>query len=359
MKKKVLVVASTSDHLITFHKPYISELKKTCDVFTMAKDTNQKFADFNIDFQKKIVSFKHFSIIKSIRKVLQEQQFDVIFLNTSLAAILVRLAVKGMKNKPKVINIVHGYLFGEKSSFVKRTVFLAIEKWVRKVTSNIVVMNNEDYDIATKHKLCTGKVFKINGMGINERFKSRAKSNTGVEDELVFSFIGELSDRKNQMFLIKFIKELEKYDINAKLNLIGDGGYKTKLEDYVKKQKLENKVNMIGYVNDIESYVNSSNYYICASKIEGLPFNILEAMFAGSVVFSSDIKGAVDLIEDLENGVLFKLNDMNDLINKFRLVKNNLELQEKIRKNATETAKKYLFSEVFNENTKLFIDLLN
>ncbi len=359
MKKKVLVVASTSDHLITFHKPYISELKKTCDVFTMAKDTNQKFADFNIDFQKKIVSFKHFSIIKSIRKVLQEQQFDVIFLNTSLAAILVRLAVKSMKNKPKVINIVHGYLFGEKSGFVKRKAFLAIEKWVRKVTSNIVVMNDEDYDIATKHKLCTGKVFKINGMGINERFKSRAKSNTGVEDELVFSFIGELSDRKNQMFLIKFIKELEKYDINAKLNLIGDGGYKTKLEDYVKKQKLENKVNMIGYVNDIESYVNSSNYYICASKIEGLPFNILEAMFAGSVVFSSDIKGAVDLIEDLENGVLFKLNDMNDLINKFRLVKNNLELQEKIRKNATETAKKYLFSEVFDENTKLFIDLLN
>ncbi len=358
MKKKVLVVASTSDHLITFHKPYIAKLQETCDVFTMAKDRDEKYADFNVNFKKRVLSFGHFKTIKQIKKILEEQKFDAVFLNTSLAAILVRLAVKKLKVKPKIVNIVHGYLFGEKTCVLKRWGYLQIEKLVRKQTDNIIVMNQEDFDIVSKHNLCKNEVFKINGMGINDRFKTLAKQNTGVEDEVEFSFIGELSKRKNQKFLIKFIKYLEKFDINAKLNLIGEGDLNKKLHNIVKRKKLENKVKFLGYVKDIEQYVNNSNYYICASKIEGLPFNILEAMFAGSVVFSSDIKGAVDLIDDLENGILFKLNDMDDLVNKFRLVKNNLTLQQKIRKNAVLTAKKYLFSEVFDDNIKLFESLI-
>ena len=137
MRKKVLVVASTSDHLITFHIPYINELKKTCDVYTMGRDTDVAFADFNVPFQKKIVSLNNLKVVKQIKQILIKEQFDVIFLNTTLAAFFVRLAIKGLKNKPRVINIAHGYLFGEKSSFVKRFVYLAAEKFVRKETTNI------------------------------------------------------------------------------------------------------------------------------------------------------------------------------------------------------------------------------
>lgn len=360
MKKKVLVVASTSDHLMNFHVPYIEELKKTCDVLTMAKDNGVKFADFDISFEKKILSFSHYKVVKQIRNILKEHNFDVVFLNTSLAAFIVRYAIKGLKKKPRVVNIVHGYLFGEKSCFIKRMAYLLAEKVCRKVTDNIVVMNNEDYDIAKKYKLCKGEVYKIMGMGINgDRFKSSAKKNRGNEEEITFSFIGELSTRKNQMFLLKFIRDLKKFNINAKLNLIGDGFLKNKIVKRIKKYGIEDQVVMVGYIQNIEEYINKSNYYICASKIEGLPFNILEAMFAGSVVFSSDIKGTVDLIDDLENGVLFKLNDMDDLINKFRLVKNNITLQNKLRKNAAVTAKKYLLAEVFEGNAKLFKELVD
>lgn len=360
MKKKVLVVASTSDHLRTFHIPYIEKLKETCDVFTMSKDTNEKFADFNINFQKKILSFKNFKIIGEIKKILKQEQFDVVFLNTSLAAFFVRMAIKGLKNKPRVVNIVHGYLFGEKTNYCKKMAFLSAEKFVRKQTTNIVVMNDEDYDIVKDNKLCTGEVYKIQGMGINgNRFSKKPIKNTGLEEEINFSFIGELSSRKNQSFLIEFVKELEKFGINAKLNLLGEGAQKEKLEKKIKRLGLQNKVKLIGFVDDIEKFINKSNYYICASKIEGLPFNILEAMFAGSVIFSSDIKGTVDLIKDFENGVLFELGNMSDLVNKFRLVKNNLTLQEKLRKNAKKTAEKYLLSEVFDENMKLFEKLVN
>ena len=79
---------------------------------------------------------------------------------------------------------------------------------------------------------------------------------------------------------------------------------------------------------------------------------------AGKVVFSADIKGAVDVISDLENGVLYKFGNLDSFVSKFRLVKNNLKLQEEIKKNAILTSKKYELGRVFSNNIILFEKLI-
>lgn len=355
MGKKILFVASTSDHLINFHIPYMEELKKENEVYTMAKDCEVSFADFNLNFEKKVLSCKNFRNVKKIKKILEENEFDIVVCNTTLASFFVRLAVKKLQKKPYVVNIVHGYLFGKNTKCLYKKALLSAEKMVKKVTNKIIVMNDEDYDIATINNLSNGEVVKIDGMGIDgTRFDKKANAKDNNCKEITFSFVGELSTRKNQKFLIEFIKNLEKFDIDAKLNLIGEGSLKPKLEKLIKKLKLQDKVFLLGYDKNIQNYFNASNYYICASTIEGLPFNILEAMFAGAVVFSSDAKGNVDLVDDLESGVLFETNNMSDLISKFRLVKNNLTLQEKLRENAKKTAQKYLISNVFDANMDIF-----
>lgn len=361
MKKKILIVASTSDHLMNFHMPYIKKLKENYVVKTMAKDTNKKFADFNINFEKKVVSFKMFKVVKEIRKILKEEEFDVVFTNTTLASFWVRYAVKSLKKKPKVINVVHGYLFDERTPWLKKLVFLTAEKFVKNVTDDIIVMNNEDEDIATKHKLCKNNVVKIAGMGIDgARFsKEQVSENFNSGNNYEISFIGELSKRKNQKFLIEFVKQIEKYDINIKLTLIGDGNEKKKLQKIVKNKKLSDKVVFHGYDNNIQKHLQNSDYYITGSRIEGLPFNVLEAMHVGCVIFASDIKGNVDLIDDLENGILFRCGDVKNLIEKFRLIKNNKQLQEKIREKALKDSQKYLLENIFEENIQIFTGLIN
>lgn len=361
MKKKILIVASTSDHLMNFHMPYIKKLKENYIVKTMAKDTNKKFADFNINFEKKVISFKMIKVVKEIRRILKKEEFDVVFTNTTLASFWVRYAMKGLKKKPKVVNVVHGYLFDERTSWLKKFAFLTAEKFVKNVTDDIIVMNNEDEDIAINHKLCKNKVIKIAGMGIDgTRFSKENISetfNTGNNYEI--SFIGELSKRKNQKFLIEFVKQIKKYDINIKLTLIGDGNEKKKLQKIVKNKKLSDSVVFHGYDNKIQKHLQSSDYYITGSRIEGLPFNVLEAMYAGCVIFASDIKGNVDLIEDLENGILFRCGDVRNLIEKFRLIKNNKQLQEKIRERAQKDSQKYLLENIFEENIQIFTGLIN
>ena len=354
--KKVLFVASTSNHLVTFHKPYINKLREKYEVKTMAKDENYNFADFDIDFTKRIFSKRHFKTINQIVEILKQEQFDAIILNTALAAFLVRQALKRIKNRPLVINIVHGYFFSEKMNPIAKLFYKWAEKSGRNQTDYILVMNDEDYDLAIKNKLCKKQVFKINGMGIDQdRFaKDYKEVKFSSVSEPKFVFIGELSKRKNQAFLIKFIKKLKSHEINATLKLIGEGNYRKKLEKIIKKLNLENQVKLVGYDKNIRKYLIEADYYICASVIEGLPFNIVEAMYAGCVILSSDIKGSVDVIKDYETGILYKLDDLDDLIFKFRLLNNSLQLKMKLSENAKKSVEKYLLKNVFDEN----IDIL-
>ena len=149
-------------HINNFHMPYIEALRaEGHEVFIMARGEE---ADFDIPFEKKTVSRKNLALRKQIRTIVKLNKFDVIVLNTALAAFYIRLALP-KKKRPRVVNIVHGYLFGSNTGFIKRNVFLFCEKITKSKTDSIIVMNREDFRIAKNFDLSLGRVRSSLGMG--------------------------------------------------------------------------------------------------------------------------------------------------------------------------------------------------
>ena len=284
---KILIVASTTVHIKNFHIPYIEEMKKRGHtVLVMA---NGEGADFNIPFKKRTLSLKNLFLTSKIKKIIKKERFDRILLHTTLAAFYVRLALKGMKNRPYVINTVHGYLFSENSSSLKRKVYLSCERLLKKQTDVIVTMNQQDYKIATENKLCLGNVYNTNGMGVKKMPRGTYKPS---DDMLRLTFVGEISRRKNQIFLVNALKLLP----NATLTLVGDGDERRSLESFAKKNGLSDRLKITGFTSEKQAYFESTDIYVSASSIEGLPFNIMEAMCFGLPIVASDIKGQRDLL---------------------------------------------------------------
>ena len=159
---KILYAASTASHISKFHIPYIEKLRaEGHTVMTMGKGEG---ADFDIPFVKKTLSLKNLLLCRKIKRIIKDEKFDAIILNTTLAAFYIRLAIP-KKNRPKVVNIVHGYLFTSDGGGLKRKVYLFCEKLLAKKTDTVLVMNSDDMKIATENRLAAGEVKMTRGMG--------------------------------------------------------------------------------------------------------------------------------------------------------------------------------------------------
>ena len=302
---KILIAASNMVHINNFHRPYIEELIKTGhDVRVMASGEG---ADFDIGFKKCTFSVKNLILSLKIRRIIKREKFDVIYLNTTLAAFFIRLAILGMKKRPYVINTVHGYLFDRNTNFIKRKIYLLCEKAVKNVTDDIVVMNEEDLEIATSNRLCLGGVYKINGMGVDFERKKAEKA-VKKDGKINLVFVGEMSKRKNQIFLVRAMKKLPD---NFTLTLVGDGRERKTAEKYIRKNSLFERVRITGFTSDVYRYLSEADIYVSASHTEGLPFNIVEAMLQGLPIVASNVKGQRDL---LPNGCLYEYGNEEEYI---------------------------------------------
>ena len=346
-KGKILYAASSMFHINNFHLGYINKLREDgYRVLTLARGEE---ADFNIPFEKKFFSASNRACRAKIKKILSNGQFDAIILNTSLAAFHIRLCLPE-KNRPRVINIVHGYLFSNNIPRIKSRMLLACERHLAGRTDVIITMNAEDSKTAVSKKLARS-VKQSLGMGATvTALKTPAneiRNREHGDGKFVMTFVGELSSRKNQRFLILAMNRIKEKIPEAVLWLVGTGAAEASLRSLAGEVDLSDSIRFLGHRDDVCDIMRSTDLYVSASTIEGMPFNIIEALGTGAKVLASDVKGHRDIIKDGVNGYLFKYGSMRDFVNKVIKIRNG-ELTVN-REEALKTYKHYSYSEVFDE----------
>lgn len=356
--KKILFSASTLSHIENFHIPYLEQFKKQGYIIHIIGKPNNKsiipYVDkiIPISFEKNMFSIKNLIISFQIAKIVKTENYDIIILHTTLAAFFTRLGIMLSFKKPKlVINTVHGYLFDNKSSLLKKTIMLLAEKFTKCITNTIIVMNSEDYDIATKHKLYKDNLYTIDGMGIHlssfppVSFDDKTilrKELSFKQEDFLLVYVAEFSKRKNQRFLISSMKKLISDGLtNIKLVLLGDGLLLDELKDYTKELDIINNVVFTGYTKDTCTYYQLSDLCVSSSRSEGLPFNIMEAMSVGLPIIASKVKGHSDLVIPNENGFLFEYDDIDEFCSYIKTIYENKNLLSKMSFKSQELSKRY------------------
>lgn len=129
--------------------------------------------------------------------------------------------------------------------------------------------------------------------------------------------------KKGQDLLIKAVEQCRRAGLNVKATLMG-GVYEYSQSSF---EELRQMVNNAGLESDVEFLVNrtdvpevlkQADLFVLASRYEGLGLVVLEAMAAGVPVIASNIDGPAELIQDGQNGLLFKTNDAESLFEKIR-----------------------------------------
>lgn len=155
-------------------------------------------------------------------------------------------------------------------------------------------------------------------------------------------FLGRLVERKGAMFLLKAFSNLAQQLPDAKLIVAGDGPERNRLEDYVRKSKLEQSIIFKGFIDEKEkaSLLNSADI-ACFPALYGESFGIvlIEAMAAGAgVVIGGDNLGYRSV---LDSDMLINPRDTTSFANCLRQVLSNPELATNLHERQQAKVKQY------------------
>ena len=335
--KKVLFTATVvKTHINVFHLPYLKWFKEhDYEVHVAAKNdfinepciipNCDKYYD--IKFARFPFSKANINAYKQLKKLIKENNYDIIHCHTPVAGVLTRLAARNNKNTT-VIYTAHGFHFFKGAPLINWIIYYQVERFCARYTDKLITINKEDYERAKRFSLRkNGKVYYVPGIGIDlEKIQNlkvdvkQKKTELGMPENIpVLLSVGELNKNKNHEIVLQALNKLK---VKNFIYLIcGRGVLKEYLERKIQEFHLTNKVKLLGYRSDVIEILKKADLFIFPSKREGLPVSVIEAMAAGLPVIASNVRGNRDLIEK-EN--LFEPNECKN-INKFNC-KNGLML---------------------------------
>lgn len=323
--KKILFVANVGkEHILKFHVPTIQAFKDKgwqVDV-ACAGDDPIPYCDtqHRVSWKRTPFTFKTFTGIREIQAITTATDYDVVYCHTPVGGLVARLgAKKARQNGTKVLYFAHGFHFFRGAPLINWLMFYPIEKCLARYTDALFTLNNEDYDRAKMRLLPQGEVVLTDGVGIDfSRLRVTDKAATrrtmrdtlGIEqDAPVLIYVAEIIKNKNQTMLIDAVQRLRQTHPNAILLLVGpenDGGV---LKRYVDTHGLSDTVRFLGWRADIGELLHSADLCVASSIREGLPVNLLEAMYCGLPVIATHNRGHDTLITHGENGFLVDQGD--------------------------------------------------
>ena len=95
------------------------------------------------------------------------------------------------------------------------------------------------------------------------------------------------------------------------LDIVGEGKEESKFRALINKYKLENRITIHPFTNQIQNYYSNAQAYVLSSRWEGMPLVLVEAMSHGLPIVTSDLPVCREILGDF--GLYFENENIEDL----------------------------------------------
>ena len=325
-RKKVLLLASVASMIDQFNMPNIRLLLKmgfevhvacnfergnTCDARRVCKLKRALdalgVAWYQWDCPRKLWDVRRFlQAYLQLCRLVRKHSYAWMHCHSPIGGALARLV--GHQNGIPVLYTAHGFHFYQGAPIHRWLFYYPVEKLLSYWTDGLITVNGEDYALA-KHRLGAGKAYRIPGIGIDVSYfqehgcVSRQDSCERrifretyqiPQDAVVLLSVGELSRRKNHRQAIRALAGISRQDVYYMV--CGQGRLRNKLFRTAKKLGVEERVRLVGFVENVSLAYKSADIFVFPSLQEGLPVALMEAMAAGLPCVVSDIRGNRELV---------------------------------------------------------------
>lgn len=281
--------------------------------------------------------FKDILAILETRRVLQELKPDLLSTHTAKAGLVGRVAAWSL-GIPSIFT-AHGWQFAEGISFFQRFVVESLERFTAKICRKIITVSEYDRELALRRKVVPpAKMITIhNGMPDVPRELVHGLSHDGersdspiypMESTTRLIMVARLQPQKDHPTLFRSLAGLK--DRNWSLELVGDGPDREALQSLVRELEVEDRVIFSGQRLDVPQRLKEADVFVLATRWEGFPRSILEAMRAGLPVVATDVGGCRESVVEGETGFLVRKDDPVQLRDRLRILIDSPELRARM-----------------------------
>ncbi len=192
----------------------------------------------------------------------------------------------------------------------------------------IVQRNNEMYDL--------DKIDVIyNGINLEDYKKAQTyKLFQKKDNEIIIGNAGRLVRQKGHRLLIGIAEILQKKRLNFRILIAGEGKLENELKQLIKRKGLEDQVEFLGFVNDMQGFMNSLDLFVLSSLWEGFGYVIIEAMVCHKPVIGFGLSSNPEMIISDYNGYLIEPYNIHEFAEKIIKIARDPVLREKLGENA-------------------------
>ena len=150
-------------------------------------------------------------------------------------------------------------------------------------------------------------------------------------------------------------QKLKNKGLDWQFVIIGEGPEKSRIENLIKKNHLENNVFLAGFIPNAFERLKAFDLFVLPSVKEGQPWAILEAMAAEVPIVATNIAGIPEMIENEKSGLLVEPADLEALSSAIEKMLTHPSLAQKCAQNALAVVKeKFGIEEMMQKNEALF-----
>jgi glycosyltransferase involved in cell wall biosynthesis len=275
------------------------------------------------NFERDIHFFKEFRAYKELKKIIKEEDPDIVHLNSSKAAALGAYAARSCGIK-KIIFTAHGWPFFEDRSFLWRGIIWFVSWLTVRKTDDVILVSQ--YDHIHSHMERMRNKFSVIRTAVSSiPFLSRGDARARLFPEAIRTrhqhdtwvvSTGEHTHNKNLFYALKAVEKYNAtHDTKVFLTLMSDGEERSTLEKFVAKHNIQDFVFFTGYVDGAREQLKAFDIFILPSRKEGMPYGLLEAGSAGLACIASKVGGIPEIIDHEKNGLLIDPKDEDSLVN--------------------------------------------
>lgn len=321
----------------------------------------------NIVSQKKNRLKKWSSSIKDLRKLVRQQQPDVVIGIMELCSLIAKISTFGT-NIPVVATDHYTFDRPKDAPFTKQQWFFKFI--VNYIYKHITVLTDADKEIAAKK--FRGVTVMPNPLSLQPVNEIPLKEKTVLAagriggwyakgfDVLIKSWkkLQDLNDNVNdddnlRDWWLKIAGDGKKEDFEYLMNLLPDGNWIHNEDDNENENWLwrseKYHIEFMGFQKDIESLYRKSAIFALSSRYEGFGLVLIEAMSQGCACVACDYKGRQrEIIQDDSQGLCCEPDDVKTLATALEKMITDEAYRKKVQNNALERSKFYDMEHTMN-----------